>query len=501
MMDLHIIWFRDDLRIHDNAALNAAVSSGGHVLPLFIFDPSDWAQTERTGRQFDMLTEAVADLRTSLQARGADLCIRTGSPARILADIHREHGIRALHFHHETSGDFALLRDRRIAQWCRQAGISLRAQDQHGIAMKDHPHLAELAADHLSAACKIAPDTITMAPIASEGLPSARDLSIAEDDCPARTDGRRASGIALLKAFLSGRARDYDGQPQAPEGVAISSRLSAHLALGTLSSREVWQYASRARFALNEDGDSTFVNALDRFLERLQSRRRLLQAVEDSTTLSGRAFTPATGPSDNENLLMEALMRGRTGFPIIDAAIRCAHHTGWLPYRMRALLMGFATRLLWLDPNNVAQGLAGLMTDYSPALHYMNVQRMMTGQPSGQHIVHTSRRLSEHGDFLRAWLPELAALNDAEIHAPWDAPKANLKRANVILGQTYPMPVVDHVATASSSTSAPAAKAFAQPHLPMSAVNRRAPSQAPRRTKKVTSPEQLSFDLGPAVAA
>ncbi len=500
MLDLHIIWFRDDLRVHDNAALNAAINSGGQVLPLYIFDPADWAQAERTGRQFDMVTDAVEDLRVSLQARGADLCIRTGSPARILADIHRQHGIRALHYHHETGGDFALLRDRRIAQWCRQAGISLRAQDQHGIAAKDHPHFAELAADHLSAPCKIAPETIKMAPIASEGLPCARDLSIAEDSCSGRADGRRAAGVALLKAFMSGRARNYDGQPQAPEGVAVSSRLSAHLALGTLSTREVWQYVSRARYALDEDGDTTFVNALDRFLDRIRSRRRLLQAVEDNTTLKGRAFTPTDAAPQRENLLMEALLRGRTGFPIIDASIRCAQHTGWLPYRMRALIMGFATRLLWLDPNDVACGLAGLMTDYAPALHYMNAQRMMTGQPTGQHIVQTSRRLSEKGDFLRAWLPELAALSDAELHAPWDAPKASLKRANVILGQTYPMPVVDHVATASTSTSAPTQRATQQ-HLPMNVSSHRPSSPAPRRPTKTSSPEQLSFDLGPAIAA
>lgn len=500
MLDLHIIWFRNDLRVHDNAALNAAVSSGGQILPLYIFDPSDWAQAERTGRQFDMVTDAVEDLRTSLQARGADLCIRTGSPARILADLHRQHGIRALHLHHETGGDFALLRDRRIAQWCRQAGVSLRAQDQHGVVAKDHPDLADTAQAHFSAPCKIAPEHIALAPIESEALPLARDLAVAEDTCPGRADSRRAAGIALLKTFLSGGARDYDGQPRAPEGVAVSSRLSVHLALGTLSAREVWHYASRARFSLNEDGDSTFVNALDRFLERMSARRHLLQSVEDDTTLKGRAFTPPTAASGNDNLLMEALLRGRTGFPIIDAAIRCAQHTGWLPYRMRALIMGFATRLLWLDPNDVACGLAGLMTDYSPALHYVNAQRMMSGKPAGRHIVHTSRRLSEKGDFLRAWLPELAALDNAYIHAPWDAPKASLKGANVILGQSYPMPVVDHVATASAPSSAPTISAT-QPRLPMNATPRPRSPAAPRRPQKASSPEQLSFDLGPAVAA
>lgn len=500
MMDLHIIWFRHDLRVHDHAALNAAANSGARVLPLYIFDPEDWAQPERSARQFEMVVDAVKDLREHLKTRGADLCIRTGSPIRILADLHRQHGIGALHMHHETSKNFALLRDRRIAQWCRQAGVSLRMQDQDGVAAKDHPSLAKCAAEHFSVPCKIAPEKISAATIPSEEFPLAADLSLSSDPCPERVDARRSAGIAALKLFLAGDARDYDGQPRTPEGMAVSSRLSNHLNLGTLSAREVWHYVKRARQSLREDGDTTFVHALDHFLDRLHLRRSLLQQAETDTTLEGRSFDTPANLSQTDSLLMEALMRGRTGFPIIDAAIRCAQQTGWLPYHMRALILGFATRLLWLEPEDVARNLARLMTDYSPALHAMNVQRILSGEPTCRHIVKASQKLSASGDFLRAWLPELASLDTSHLHAPWDAPKASLKQANVILGQTYPMPVVDHVAAASASNATHAVRRE-QPRLPLQGGTRPPNAVTPRRPRKITPPEQLSFDLGPVAAA
>ena len=506
MSSLHLVWFRRDLRLHDHAALAAAVAGGATVLPLYIFEPALWALPEHSRRQFDFLMDSLTELDEALTARGARLCVRTGEALDVLADLHRRHGIEAIHMHEETGLPWSRARDRAVRRWAMQAGISLREQAQPGVirGLKPHEDWGRHWDTALSGTRFKAPETIRPAAVPSGPWPIGEDFGLGAPDCPDRQKGGRTAGVELLRSFLAGRGRRYRRDVDMPAAAeAASSRLSPHLAFGTVSVREAWQAAARARAAYEQDGDATFAASLAGFLDRLEWRSRSIQSLEDRPlpqSGSGESLRPE--PADNDPRL-EAWIQGRTGFPLIDASMRALRATGWLNFRMRALLVGFATHHLWMDWRRPAERLAALFTDFEPGIHYPQalIQSAVAGTsaPRIWNPVKQSLEQDPDGAFIRRWVPELAGLPDTYLHAPWEAPKAELARAGVIFGQTYPMRMVDHVAAAREARERIAAVRHPgrtagtdtrQADLPF-----RSPRPKPgRRTKAV--PVQLSFDLG-----
>lgn len=500
MSGMHVIWFKRDLRVHDHAPLLAAVASGAPVIPVYIHEPGYWAQPEHSRRQFDFITESLQELDAALQARGSRLLIRTGPAQDVFAALHREFGLEAIHAHEETGLQWSLDRDRQLRRWARNAGIALREQPQHGVlrAAPAQGSRAQAWDRFMSAARGKAPEIIHSPALAASPWPIAEDFGLGGDDCPARQPGGRTAGVECLRTFLEEAAGE------------ASSRLSPHLAFGTVSIREAWQAARRARDAQDK---AARTGAIDGFLARLDWHCRALQALEDQTSLESRNLHPeADGlrprPEGGDPRL-EAWIDGRTGFPFLDACLRSLKETGWLGFRARTLVMGFAAHLLWMDWKVPAERLAARFTDFEPAIHYAQVRLQAAtrgkGAPRIPDPVALSLREDPTGQFIRRWVPELARLPDTFLHAPWEAPASALSEAGVVLGQTYPMRMVDHVAAAEEARTRIAAarrvpapdqapEAFQARSKGWRAVKRRRPGQ--RRTDTPAVSRQLSLDLG-----
>jgi deoxyribodipyrimidine photo-lyase len=513
--NVHLVWFRRDLRVHDHAALAAAAASGAPVLPLYIFERDLWALPEHSRRQFDFLMDSLTELDEALTERGARLIVRRGDALDILSDLHRRHGIEAIHMYEDTGLPWTRARDRAVRRWAVQAGISLREQARPGIVrgLGARDDWAGQWAGAMSAPRIRAPETIRPATQAAGPWPTAEDFCLGPEDCSDRQKGGRAAGVELLRSFVAGRGRRYQQETSQPALADVSgSRLSPHLAFGTVSVREAWQAAARARAAYVQDGDQTFAASLTEFLDRLEGRARSIQAFEDRPlpqTGSGEDLRPEAAADDPR---LAAWIEGRTGFPLIDASMRALRQTGWLNDRMRAMLIGFAAYQLWMDWRLPAEKLAALCTDFDPGIHYPQViaQAGLKGRraPAIRNPVRLSQQLDPDGAFIRRWVPELAALPGAYIHAPWDAPKADLAAAGVIFGQTYPMRMADHVAAARE-----ARERIARVHRPGWTAPAPEPRQAAPRDKRQAAlpfrktrpkgirrpargPVQLSFDLG-----
>ncbi len=449
---MEIVWFKRDLRVHDHAPLLAACASGRPVLPLYIVEPAQWQQPDASGRQYEFLADALADLDRSLQARGARLVVRVGDAARVLHDLHVAHGISALHAHQESGNLWSFARDKAVRRWARGAGVPFTEAMQHGV-WRAHGNRDGWAArwQAMMRAPRLpVPPAIPMANMAGNPLPDAAALGLPPDPCPGRQTGGRRAGLALLKSFLASRGRPYRAAMSAPgSGAEHCSRLSPHLALGAISMREAFQAALAARQRWRDAGDAAFVRSIDSLISRLHWHCHFIQKLEDAPWLEARCLHPGyAGLPAHEAARLAAWVEGRTGWPFVDACMRSLAATGWLNFRMRAMVMAVASYHLRLDWRLSGAALARLFTDYEPGIHWAQVQMQSgttgTNIPRIYNPIKQGHDQDPTGDFIRRWLPELAGLPTPFVHEPWRAPTA----------PAYPAPLVDHEQAARAARAA-----------------------------------------------
>jgi deoxyribodipyrimidine photo-lyase len=436
---MEIVWFKRDLRITDHAAL-AEAAVQGQVCPLYIIEPDMWAEADASRRHYDFLTDALLELDAALTALGQGLIIRVGNAVEVLAALQAETGFTRLWSHQETGNGWSYARDRAVKKWARAHNIEWREYKQHGVMRGGHSRDKWAANWHKEIYKAQVPPPEKLRPIdlRSEALPTAADLGLGADDCPGRQKGGRREALSLLGGFLSARGRTYRRDMSSPlTGEWACSRLSPHFSFGTLSIREALHASEARRRAPMEKG---WAGSLKAFESRLRWHCHFIQKLEDEPAIEFRNMHPAYDglrEDDFDQARFEAWAEGRTGYPFIDACMRSLAATGWLNFRMRAMLMSFASYHLWLHWRETSLHLARLFTDYEPGIHYAQAQ-MQSGTTGINTMriynpVKQSQDQDPDGVFLRKWVPEIAHLPTHLIHTPWAAPDKG----------AYPEPIID----------------------------------------------------------
>lgn len=456
---LNIVWFKRDLRIADHRPL-ALAAQAGPVLPLYIAEPELWAQGDASARQWDFAAECLAELQAALSALGQPLCVAVGDALDILRRIHHRHGIAALWSHEETGNGFTYARDLAVKAWAKQAGVPWHEPRQFGVIrrLKSRNGWAK-AWDH-DMAQPITPPPAALTPLAGKWplhIPGSAELGLAPDPCPYRQIGGRAAALATLDSFLQARGRDYRFQMSSPvTAFDASSRLSPHLTWGTISMREVAQ-ASWTRMRELKQGDTADAKSWRASMISFSGRQHwhchFMQKLEDEPRIEfenlHRAYN-GLRPDTADAARLAAWSEGRTGFPFIDACMRALNQLGWINFRMRAMLMSFASYHLWLPWRESGLHLARKFVDYEAGIHWSQVQMQ-----SGTTGINTMRIYNPvkqgydqdpAGRFVRAQVPELAGVPDAFIHEPWRWDGAH--------ALPYPAPIVDNVAAARAAREA-----------------------------------------------
>jgi deoxyribodipyrimidine photo-lyase len=505
-----LLWFKRDLRVGDHPALALAGEGEGPVLPLYIVEPEYWAGSDTSARQWDFTAECLADLRDATAAMGAALVVRTGSAVDVLSALAARHGIGRIVSHEETGNGWTFARDRRVAAWAQGAGVAWVEVPQSGVVRR-LPGRDGWAArrDRFMRATVIAPRTALSDFGEMPGMiPTSRALGLTDDPCPGRQPGGRKAALALCDSFLTERGQGYRAAMSSPlQGEHACSRLSPHLALGTLSGREAAQATAVRQRALRGTRDG-WAGSLKSFQSRLPWRDHFMQKLEDAPRLEFRCLHSAYDglrPRQPDPARLHAWATGTTGLPFVDACMRYLNHTGWLNFRMRSMVMAVASYHLWLDWRATGLHLARQFTDYEPGIHWSQVQ--MQSGTTGMNTVRIYNPVKQghdqdpSGAFTRRWVPALAPVPDVYLQEPWRWPDRDR-----VLGSRYPGPIVDVAQAARQARdlvwgvrTGAAFRNEAQQVIHKHAsrkdsaghfVNDRAP-----RRKRASDPRQQSFDL------
>ena len=455
---VQVVWFKRDLRVVDHAPLWHAVATGGPVLCLYVVEPDLWAQPDASARQWAFVRESLIELRRDLEAIGGSLVVRTGDVVTLLDRLHRQAGIDGLWSHEETGNGWTYDRDKRVATWARSHSIPWHEPSQNGVVRRLRTRDGWAARWDRTMRQPIvpAPDAIVSAPRFAAGeIPHAPDAGLPVDPCPGRQSGGRDAGLMLLETFLHRRGEAYHREMSSPlTADEACSRLSAHLAYGTLSMREVAQ-ATWARIAevkgMPSDMRGSWAMALRAYIGRLHWHCHFMQKLESAPSIEFRNLHRAYDGMREEMFdrsRYDAWANGRTGFPFVDACMRSLASTGWINFRMRAMLVAFASYQLWLHWRETGLHLARLFTDYEAGIHWSQVQ-MQSGTTGTNTVrmynpVKQSLDQDPDGTFIRRWVPEVRRVPDAFIHEPWKMPDALQVSVGCRIGDDYPARIVDH---------------------------------------------------------
>lgn len=462
--DSALVWFRRDLRNFDHAALHHALATSKRVYCAFIFDRAILNALPRHDRRVRFIHASVAELAHSLEASGGGLIVQHADAEKAIPRLAAQLGVDAV-FANRDYEPQAHTRDAAVAaalqadgrQWhafkdqvifdtdevMTQAGTPFSVFTPYKNAWMKQLHLHEESSLRpLAAAPK--PAQLMPVPTALSGLPSLAELGF-QDGAPPLSAGM-SGGEKLFGAF-SDKLTAYHQQRDFPERDG-TSKLSTHLRFGTVSIRGLARHALTAMRMDGGDGAATWLSELiwrDFYFMILHHHPRVIR----------QAFKPAYDniiweSGAEADALFAAWCEGRTGYPLVDAAMHELNQTGFMHNRLRMVSASFLVKDLGIDWRRGERYFAAQLNDYDLAANNGGWQwAASTGCDAQPYFrifnpVTQSKKFDPDGRFIAQYLPILQRLPAKYIHAPWQAPGAALEQAGILLGTDYPFPIIDH---------------------------------------------------------
>lgn len=481
-MGFPVVWFKKDLRVRDHRPLVEAMKCGP-VIGLFLVEPQWLDAPEFSPRHYQFAMDSVFELSASLHKLNVPLLVGVESAVDIFSLLHGTGAMEKLYSHQETGAFWTYQRDLEVKKWCLHHQVPWSEHLQFAVHRRlknrDLWNQKRKKIIERSPLPTPRPQGLFSNEILSKILnKSAKSLFLCPQSAPStplswisgKIKGKQSSFFSLpksweatpggskkahetLESFLTVRGQYYQREMSSPLTAFDScSRLSPHITWGTLSLSEIHQQLECAKEELSfgPPGFSQWSRSLRSFESRLWWHCHFIQKLESEPDIEFENMNQGfDGMRENQfsQDRFDAWKTGQTGFPFIDACMRALNQKGWINFRMRAMLISFASYQLWLHWRQTATHLARVFVDFEPGIHYSQVQ-MQSGVTGINTIriyspVKQSKDQDPDGEFIRKYCPELAALETPYIFEPYLAPPFILQLSGVRLGKTYPLPIVN----------------------------------------------------------
>jgi len=457
---MQLVWFKKDLRVSDHRPLFEAAKRGP-CLCLYIYEPEILRSAEFDSSHLGFINESLQELQKALSQLGGRLTLRVGEATSVISSLHAEYGVDTVWSHEETGNGITYDRDLRVKDWLQthqitwhefpQTGVIRRLKNRDGWSRRRNQFMGQ---DLVPVPKSIRP----VEGIDPGSIQAAKDLGFRQTCKTKLIRGGEQAAFAVLNSFLHDRGEHYSRKMSSPVSAHDAcSRLSSSITWGCISIRRI-VHALRDRQQEIRDakkaGQPTggWLSSLKSFDARLSWHCHFMQKLEDQPSIEFENMSrvyDGLRESEYSQERFEAWCEGKTGYPMIDACMRALREHSWINFRMRAMLVSFASYHLWLHWRNPAVFLAKHFLDFEPGIHFSQVQ--MQSGTTGINTVRIYSPIKQvidqdpQGEFIRRYVPELEGVPNQHLPEPHKMTRDEQDQSGCWIGRDYPSPIVEHL--------------------------------------------------------
>ena len=467
-MSVNIVWFKRDLRLNDNAAISDAIKRNLPIICLFNLDSQRTSRSDVSAIHIEWELDCLRSLSKDIDQLGGVIKFNYGNIFEALETLNLEYDIDSIIANEETGLNWSWDRDKQVAEWCDFNRVKFVEHPSNGVVrkLKNRDNWKKYRDKRVSAELFPKPSSMpSPSGSRSDEIPTMKELGLDSRSLEYRPIPGEEAALSTLNSFLNERGRGYRKGMSSPiTGEVMCSRISPYLSAGCLSIKQVFHHTVARQRQVKVDPRSTenigFTSSLTSFQSRLAWHCHFMQRLEAEATMDEIAINPELDELLNRQLDQRKFIAwrdGKTGWPFFDACMRYLTATGWINFRMRAMLQSVASYTLWLPWQATGLHLANLFLDYEPGIHWSQVQ--MQSGVTGINSVRAysiGKQSIDHdpdGDFIRRWVPELAKVPAEHIHQPWMMSDSEQEQYNCQIDLDYPAPIVDEKAARKTGIS------------------------------------------------
>lgn len=451
--EINIVWYKRDLRFTDHEPLYQAQQANLPILLIYLFEPSVIAYPDSDVRHWRFIHESLSEMNEKLKSVNTQIHIFHSEAELVFSHLINHYSINRIFSYEEIGNGLTYDRDKRMRVLFNENKILWREFQTNGIIrkLKSRNRWGELWEKQMTAPVRMAKEEDWNSETLNEEFYAKIQGDTLSIEITTRNKNFQEGGESwawkYLDSFVKKRHVNYSYHISKPllsrKGC---SRMSPYLAYGNISMRMVYQY-TKQHYVTSENK-----RALSNFISRLHWHCHFIQKFEDECRYEfenvNRAYDSLVKPR-NDNYII-AWQTGQTGVPLIDACMRCLIATGYINFRMRAMVVSFFVYNLWQDWREL-HFLARQFLDYEPGIHYPQLQ-MQSGTTGMNTIriynpIKNSEEHDTEGLFIKQWLPELKNVPIEFIHEPYKMTLIEQQMYECVIGESYPRPIVDIEAT------------------------------------------------------